>query len=449
MAVTKIKPVKSTLSKALDYIQNPDKTDGKTLVSSFGCSYETADIEFEYTLSQARQKGNNLAFHLIQSFEPGEVDCEKAHAIGKQLADAATKGQHEYVLTTHIDKGHIHNHIIFCAVNFVDYHKYNSNKRSYYGIRNMSDKLCRENGLSVVVPGKGSKGKSYAEYQAEKVGTSWKGKLKIAVDTLIPQVASFEELLQRLQAAGYEIKPGKYISCRAPGQERFTRLKTLGADYTEEAIKERIAGKRTKAAKAPKEQRGVSLLIDIENSIKAQESRGYEQWAKIHNLKLAAKTMNFITEHKIEQYTDLTAKIAEIQTESEQAADALKSAEKRLADMAVLIKNVSTFQKTKPAYDAYRKARNKDSYRAAHEREIILHEAAAKALKAAGVSKLPNLTALQSEYEKLQEQKEALYADYGRLKKQVKEYDVIKQNIDSILRQPREPEREKGKERGE
>jgi len=188
-----------------------------------------------------------------------------------------------------------------------------------------------------------------------------------------------------------------------PGQERFTRLKTLGADYTEEAIRERIEGKRTRTAKAPKTERGVSLLIDIENSIKAAQSRGYEQWAKIHNLKQAAKTMNFITEHKIEQYTDLTAKIAEIQTESEQAADALKSAEKRLVDMAVLIKNVSTFQKTKPAYDAYRKARNKDSYRAAHEREIILHEAAAKALKAAGVSKLPNLTALQSEYEKLQE----------------------------------------------
>jgi hypothetical protein len=158
MAVTKIKPIKSTLSKALDYIENPDKTDGKMLVSSFGCSYETADIEFEYTLSQALQKGNNLAFHLIQSFEPGEVDYQKAHEIGKQLADAVTKGQHEYVLTTHIDKGHVHNHIIFCAVNFVDHRKYNSNKRSYYGIRNMSDKLCRENGLSVVVPGKGSKG---------------------------------------------------------------------------------------------------------------------------------------------------------------------------------------------------------------------------------------------------------------------------------------------------
>ena len=447
MAVTKIKPVKSTLKKALDYIQNPDKTDGKMLVSSFGCSPETADIEFAFTIAQALDRGNNLAHHLIQSFEPGEVDYQKAHEIGKQLADAVTKGQYEYVLTTHIGKGHVHNHIIFCAVNFVDHHKYNSNKRSYYGIRNMSDRLCRENGLSVVVPGKGSKGKSYAEYLAEKTGTSWKGKLKIAVDGLIPQVSSFEELLSRLQAAGYEIKPGKYVSCRAPGQERFTRLKTLGADYTEEAIRERIEGRRTRTAKAPKAERGVSLLIDIENSIKAAQSRGYEQWAKIHNLKQAAKTLNFLTEHQISRYEDLTAKITEIQTESDKAGDALKEVEKRLADMAVLIKNVSTFQKTKPAYDTYRKARNKERYRAAHEGTVILHEAAAKALKAAGISKLPNLAALQAEYEKLQEQKEALRADYGKLKKQVREYDVIKQNIDSILRQPKEPEREKGKER--
>ena len=447
MAVTKIKPIKSTLKKALDYIQNPDKTDGKMLVSSFGCSPETADIEFEFTIAQALDRGNNLAHHLIQSFEPGEVDYQKAHEIGKQLADAVTKGQYEYVLTTHIDKGHVHNHIIFCAVNFVDYHKYNSNKRSYYGIRNMSDRLCRENGLSVVVPQKGGKGKSYAEYLAEKTGTSWKGKLKVAVDGLIPQVSSFEELLSRLQAAGYEIKPGKYVSCRAPGQERFTRLKTLGADYTEEAIRERIEGRRTRTAKAPKAERGVSLLIDIENSIKAAQSRGYEQWAKIHNLKQAAKTLNFLTEHQISRYEDLTAKITEIQRESDKAGDALKEVEKRLADMAVLIKNVSTFQKTKPAYDTYRKARNKERYRAAHEGTVILHEAAAKALKAAGISKLPNLAALQAEYEKLQEQKEALRADYGKLKKQVREYDVIKQNIDSILRQPREPEREKGKER--
>lgn len=449
MAVTKIKPIKSTLSKALAYIQNPAKTDEKMLVSSYGCSFETADIEFGFTLSQALDKGNNVAHHLIQSFEPGEVSYEKAHEIGRQLADAVTKGQHEYVLTTHIDKGHIHNHIIFCAVNFVDHHKYNSNRRSYYGIRNMSDKLCRENGLSVITPGRDSKGKSYAEYQAEKTGTSWKGKLKAAVDALIPSVSDFEELLSRLQAAGYEIKPGKYISCRAPGQERFTRLKTLGADYTEEALRDRIAGRRTRAAKIPKADRGgVSLLIDIENSVKAAQSRGYEQWAKIHNLKQAAQTMNFLTEHKIEQYADLTARIEEVNAESDKAAESLKAVERKLSDMAVLIKNVSTYQKTKSGYDAYRRAGGKAPRTAKQDQIVILHEAATRALKAAGITKLPNVAALQAEYETLQAQKEALYAEYGKAKKQVREYDVIKRNIDSILRLDKGMERGKEAERG-
>ena len=237
------------------------------------------------------------------------------------------------------------------------------------------------------------------------------------------------------------------MSCLVPGQERFTRLKTIGADYTEDAIKERIEGKRTRAAKVPQADRGVSLLIDIENSIKAAQSRGYEQWAKIHNLKQAAKTYNFLTTHGIEQYGDLTAKIAEVQAASGQATEALKDVEARLSDMAVLIKNITTYQKTKPSYDAYRKAKDRGSYRAAHERNIILHEAAAKAIEGAGISKLPDIVALQTEYAKLQERKETLYADYGKLKKQVKEYDVIKRNIDSILRQPREPEQEKGKER--
>ena len=433
MAVTKIKPIKSTLKKALEYIQNPDKTDDKMLVSSFGCSYETADIEFEFTLSQALDKGNNLAHHLIQSFEPGEVSFEKAHEIGKQLADAVTKGQYEYVLTTHIDKGHVHNHIIFCAVNFVDYHKYNSNKRSYYGIRNISDRLCYENGLSVITPEKGRKGKSYIEYQTAKTGTSWKGKLKEAVDLLIPQVKNFEELLEKLQASGYEIKRGKYISCRAPGQERFTRLKTLGADYTEEAIRKRIAGIKSRAVKKLTQENGISLLIDIENNIKLQQSAGYEHWAKIHNLKQAAKTMNFLTENNIRQYEDLISRIDELIIDSEQTADSLKQAEKKLSDMAVLIKNISTYQKTKDIYRGYIKAKDKEAYRSNHESSLILYEASGKALKDAGVTKLPDLTALQKEYSALQKKKEAIYSDYGKLKRKVKEYQKIKHNVDTIL----------------
>ena len=447
MAVTKIHPIKSTLKKALDYIENPDKTEDKMLVSSFGCSYETADIEFEMLLAQAIQKGNNLAHHLIQSFAPGEATPEQAHEIGKQLADEVLQGKYSYVLTTHIDKGHVHNHLIFCAVDMVNHRKYNSNQQSYAYIRRTSDRLCREHGLSVVQPSR-DKGKSYAEWDAGRKGKSWKAKLKAAIDAVIPQAKDFDDFLRLMAAQGYEIKQGKFISFRAPGQERFTRLKTLGADYTEEAIRERIAGRRAKAAKAPREQRDVSLLIDIENSIKAAQSKGYEQWAKIHNLKQAAKTMNFLTEHKIEQYADLVSRIEEMAAESGQAADALKDAEKRLADMAVLIKNVSTYQKTKPVYDAYRKARNREKYRAGQEQAIILHEAAARSLKAAGIAKLPNLAALQSEYEALQAQKEALYADYGKLKKKVREYDIIKQNIDSILQADRQPEREKGTERG-
>ena len=442
MAVTKIKPIKSTLSKALDYIQNPDKTDGKMLVSSFGCSYETADIEFEYTLSQALQKGNNLAFHLIQSFEPGEVDYETAHKIGKQLADAVTKGQHEYVLTTHIDKGHVHNHIIFCAVNFVDHHKYNSNKRSYYGIRNMSDRLCRENGLSVVAPG-AERGKQYAEWDAQRKGTSYKQKLKIAIDRLIPISKDLDDLLRRLEAEGYEIKRGKYISFRAPGQERFTRAKTLGEAYTEEAIAERIKGRVI--LKTPKPERsGVSLLIDIENCIKAQQSAGYERWAKIENLKRAARTMVFLDQHGISCYTDLEQKITELQDSNEQAAAALKTAERRLSDLALLIKHTATYKELKPLYSEYKKSRDKEKYLRGREREIILFEASARALKAAGVGdKLPDLAKLREEYSRLSEEKDRLYAEYGSLKKRMREYDAVKQNIDSILSPNRGQEQDK------
>lgn len=466
MAVTKIKPIKSTLKKALDYICNPAKTDEKILISSYGCSHETADIEFGFTLSQAIDKGSNLAHHLIQAFDPGEVTPEQAHEIGKRLADEATKGQYEYVLTTHIDKGHVHNHIMFCAVNFMDYHKYNSNKKSYYQIRNASDRICRESGLSIVKPGKQieytdkagqrrtrpakEQGRSYAEYAADKAGGSWKGKLKIVIDTTIPLSSDFEDFLRRMEAAGYEVKRrGETISFRAPGQEKFTRLRgnTLGEDYTAQRITERIQGKK-RAVSAPKrDSKTVSLVIDIENSIKAQQSRGYEQWAKIHNLKQAAKTVNFLTENNILQYADLRAKVEEVAAASEQAGAALKGVEKRLSNMALLIKNITTYQQTKPAYDGYRAAKDKAQYRAANESALILHEAATKALKAvqAEGGKLPNPAGLQKEYARLQAEKETLSSEYGKLKKQVKEYGIIKANVDSILHQP-EADKSKGRD---
>ena len=284
MAVTKTHPIKSTLKAAIDYICNPDKTDGKLLVSSFGCAAETADIEFAWTRRHAIDKGTNLGRHLIQAFEPGEVTPEEAHRIGMELAREVLGGKYEFVLTTHIDKDHVHNHLIFNAVSFTDHKHYHSNKRSYHEIRRASDRLCKEHGLSVIVPGR-DKGKSYIEHQAAQNGTSYKAKLNAAIDRLIPGCPLAWRICLPVQREGYEIKRGKYISARAPGQERFTRLKTLGADYTEEAVVSRIAG-GPRPSRQPRQRSGrVSLLIDIQNNIKAQQNAGYQRWATIENLK--------------------------------------------------------------------------------------------------------------------------------------------------------------------
>ncbi len=431
MAVTKIHPIKSTLKKALDYIENPDKTYDKMLVSSFACSYETADIEFEMLLAQAYQKGNNLAHHLIQSFAPGEATPEQAHEIGRQLADEVLQGKYPYVLTTHIDKGHVHNHIIFCAVDMVNQRKYISNKQSYAYIRRTSDRLCKENGLSVVKPGQ-SKGKSYAEWDSQRKGTSWKAKLKAAIDAAIPQAKDFDDFLRLMQAQGYEIKPGKFISFRAPGQERFTRCKTLGEAYTEEAIKERIKGRVI--TRVPKERKGISLRIDLENNIKAQQSAEYEKWAKLHNLKQAARTLNFLTEHEIDSYPDLESRVAEITAASAEATAALKAAECKLAEMAMLIKDVTTCKELRPLVQEYQRAADKKQFRRKHEGTLILYEAAAKALKEQGFQKLPDLYTLKAEYKQLAEQKDQLQRQYAEAKRQMQEYDIIKQNVDGILR---------------
>ena len=432
MAITKIHPIKVNLKKALDYIENPDKTDDKMFVSSYGCSYETADIEFQMLLDQAFKKGNNLAHHLIQAFEPGETTPEQAHEIGRQLADEVLGGKYPYVITTHIDKGHLHNHIIFCAVDMANQRKYISNKQSYAYIRRTSDRLCRENGLSVVKPGK-DKGKSYAEWDAQRKGKSWKAKLKIAIDAAIPQARDFDGLLRLMEAQGYEIKHGKFISFRTPGQERFTRCKTLGEDYTEERITQRIRGIAIDRGPRRRSAGEISLRIALEDSIKAQQSAGYARWAKVHNLKQAAKALNFLTEHQIESYEGLESRLNEISAANDEAAAALKAVERRLGDMALLIKHISTYKQLRPVALELRQAKDKAAFRREHESQLILYEAAAKALKEAGVKKLPNLYALKTEYKKLDGERERLSEQYNEVKKELKEYGIIKQNVDGIL----------------
>ena len=430
------------MKAAIDYICNPVKTDGKLLVSSYGCTAETADIEFEWTRRHSIDKGTNLGRHLIQAFEPGEVTPEEAHEIGMELAKEVLGGKYEFVLTTHIDKDHVHNHLIFNAVSFTDHKHYHSNKRSYHYIRRTSDRICKEHGLSVIIPGQ-DKGKSYIEHQAAKEGTSYKAKLKSAIDRLIPASADFEDLLIRLQREGYEIKRGKYISCRATDQERFTRMKTLGVDYTEEAITARIAG-RSRPSRQPKQRDGkISLLIDIQNNIKAQQSAGFAHWAKLNNLKQAARTMNFLTEQGITSYGELESRLAAMTERRDIAHASIKEIETRTAELSLVMKHAATYRQLKPMYDRYRQSRDKEKFLRGHESEIILFEAATRELKKQGAVPLPSTESMKKELAELTAKKDALLAEYRSARNEAQEYETIRQNVDALLSVPKEQEQQK------
>ena len=437
MAVTKIKAIRGTLSKAIAYILNPEKTDEKLLVSSYGCASETAAQEFEWTRKIAEQKGMNpvriIARHVIQSFEVGEVTPELAHEIGKQFADEILGGKYEYVLTTHIDKDHVHNHLIFNAVDFVDYHAYKSYKRIYYDMREVSDRLCKENGLSVIPPSQ-SKGMGYKEYTEAKRGTSWKQKLKQTIDRLVITAKDYDDFLRLMQEAGYEIKTGKYISFRAEGQERFTRSKTIGENYTEERIKERIAGRTPRRNRRQTVPKGISLIGDIQERISLIDSKGYEYKAKLTILKEAARTLNYLTENNLLQYADLEKKVEDVHSSYDRTGKELKGVEARLREVQPLIKNISNYQRLKPVYDAFQKAKDKPGFKAKHEAELVIFEAARSTLLAMqGDEKLPSLKTLQAQQQRLLEEQQRLYDERAKLKKEVKQIETIKSNVDTFL----------------
>ena len=434
------------MSKAIAYILNPEKTDEKLLVSSYGCASETAAREFEWTRKIAEQKGMNpvriIARHVIQSFEIGEVTPELAHEIGKQFADEILGGKYEYVLTTHIDKDHVHNHLIFNAVDFVDYHAYKSYKRIYYDMREVSDRLCKENGLSVIPPSQ-NKGMDYKEYTEAKRGTSWKQKLKQTIDRLVITAKDYDDFLRLMQEAGYEIKTGKYISFRAEGQERFTRSKTIGENYTEERIKERIAGRTPRRSQRQAVPKGISLIGDIQERIRLIDSKGYEYKAKLTILKEAARTLNYLTENNLLQYADLEKKVEDVHGSYDRTGKELKAVEARLREVQPLIKNISNYQRLKPVYDAFQKAKDKPSFKAKHEAELVIFEAARSTLLAMqGEEKLPSLKTLQAEQQRLLEEQQRLYDERAKLKKEARMIDTLKANVDDFLKPNTERDQE-------
>lgn len=446
MAVTEIHPITTTLNKALDYIMNPKKTDNTLLVDGYACSPQIAFYEFNQVKKNADKTDGTLALHLIQSFAPGEVDYETAHKIGIELADKILRGRFQYVIATHTDKGHVHNHILINSVSFKDKKRYHSSPNSYYYIRRTSDKLCKEYGLSVIESPK-EKGKSHYEHSQEKQGKSWKALLRQTIDRCILKAQSWDDFLILMQRENYEIKTGKHIAFRAEGQERFTRAKTLGADYSEEQIRNRIVGqKNLSTAKGEK----INLLIDIENRIKNQQQNtvGLENWAKINNIKMAARTHNYLTEHNLLDYDVLSAKVEATRERYNGIRSKIKDIEKQLKSIEESIQNIDNYRKTKPIADKLQTVVFKERYRREHESELIVFSAAEKYIKKTFKDgKPPLIRELRAEQKALFAEKDKLYKDYYLAKSEMSELQTIKKNVDTILGKDKEQEQSRNKKR--
>ena len=415
MAYTKIHAIKATIDKAIDYICNPDKTDEQIYVSSYACAPETAAIDFKYTLDHCRENSPNKAYHLIQAFAPGEVSYEEAHRIGKELADKVLEGKYSYVLTTHIDKGHIHNHIIFCAADNIEHNKYHDCKQSYYHIRNLSDELCKEHNLSVIIPG-AQRGRKYKEWQSEQNGSAWKTQIRKDINFCIKSASTYEEFLLLMRAKGYEIKgetfeegAAKYISFRPLDKERFVRgsAKSLGKEYTKERIRERIERKRERKAVIPKRDYSARRLIDTSDE-KFKSSPGLQRWAAIENLKIAAQSYNEV------------GFLAEL--------------EHRIKDLAEIIKYAHQYKDNRSYHIGYKKAKNPDAYFRRYESQIILYGGARRMLEQADISlKGLNVDKLKAEYQKLMKQKSELTSTYKDCEKEVRELKRKQENLNQYL----------------
>lgn len=436
MAYIKIFPIKVTDKKALDYIMNPDKTEEKLLISSFACSPESADLEFAFTREEGKKnvmdKGNNLAFHLIQSFKPGEVDAETAHKLGKEFADEVLKGKYEYVISTHIDQNHIHNHIIFNATSFVDHHKYVSNKRSYHKICRISNRICQENGLVTSMP-TGEKGKSYKENMEYHRGNSWKAKLKVAVDKAIWSSINYDEFLQKMMLSGYEIRQGKNLAFRAPEQKNFTNMKSLGSYYTEENVLLRLEKNRHKTKSPHNVSREVRLFVNISAYVSTGNRAGFERWAQLNNLKETAKTFNYLSENNLLNYEDFRRHITDVE-------DAVKACEKNISELdteislqKIILKHCDSYRICRKIVENGKTVPNPEAYKATHHSEYQLHYTLKKQLLDMGINKIPNPERLQRRIANLESERTAKLQEKQGLQKQQASLDIVKKDFQHLL----------------
>lgn len=466
MATTRIMPLHvgkgRTESRAIgdiiDYVVNPQKTDNGRLVTGYECDSRIADAQFmlakrQYIAATGRVRGKDdvIAYHVRQSFCPGEITPEEANRVGMEFAKRFTKGNHAFIVCTHIDKAHIHNHIIWSSVNLNCDRKFRNFWGSTKAVRRLSDTICIENGLSIIENPQ-PHGKSYNKWLGDKAKLSHREFLRAAIDNALSQKPKdFDELLKRLQESGFEVsRRGKSYRLKLSNWEKAARMDSLGEGYTQEDLQSIISGNKKHASqKKPfvsADQSKVNLLVNIQAKLQEGKGEGYAHWAKVFNLKQMAQTMNYLTEHNLLEYKVLEKNAAAVTAYNSELSAQIKAMEKRMAEIAVLRTHIINYSKTREVYVAYRKAGYSKKFRQEYEEEILLHQAAKKFFDDMNVKKLPKVKELQKEYAKLLEEKKKLYAEYRQSRKEMRELLTAKANVDRLLKMDAEQEKEKEKD---
>ena len=440
------KSVAACLKSRTDYAQNPDKTQQGELVSSYECSPLTVDEEFmlskrQYELMTGRrQKNDVIAYQIRQSFKPGEITAEEANKVGYELAMRFTKGKYAFIVATHTDREHIHNHIIYNSTALDSTRKFRDFLLSGLAVQRLSDLICLEHQLSVIEI------KPYRERQKRTLyppRESNRDKLCAVIDNILlnEKPTDFEAFLQNLEQQGYEIKRGKYTSVKGARQKRFIRFKTLGAGYSEEEIKAVLAGraKHHPHQKQPPKEQTFQLLVDIQAKLAEGKGGGYERWAKKHNLKEMSKTLIFLQQQKISSADELKECADAALSRYHELGDSIKTSEKRLAEIAVLKAHIINYAKTRPVYDAYRKAGYSKKFLEEHCTEITLHKAAKAAFDESNLKTLPKIKELDAEYSKLLTEKKARYPDYRKARDEMQELLQAQKNIELFFDEEKDP----------
>ena len=450
--ISKGETVAQSLKDRFDYGQNPEKTQGGELISAYECDHRTADAEFllakakykAVTGREQRRDADVLCYQIRQSFKPGEITPEEANRIGYETAMRWTKGKYQFFVCTHIDKEHIHNHIYYNSTAYDRSRKFRNFIGSSFALRRLSDRVCLEHDLSVIVnPKLHSKGRylHYGQWLGENQKLSQKEQIRLAIDAaLTERPKDFADFLRRMETAGIQVKHGRggVISFLVPGQQRAARFRasTLGDGYGPEDVQAVIDGKaptRTATARKAPAPRRVNLLIDIQERMRQGKGPAYERWAKVYNLKQMAAALQYLKEHQLFEYDDLAAKTDAATERFHTLAGDIQQTEAELSRVSDLMAAVVQYAKTRPAFDGYKAAKYSRKYLAEHEAELADYRAAkATMAELLGGEKLPKMDVLKEKRRQLAARKKALYLEYRKAQQDMRELVAVKGSVDHL-----------------